>query len=781
MLTVWSGVGEPYGEQVPCDWDALEDTLRALPKGWLFGCASFKGSYRDLAHAERATAIVLDHDGGTIAMLEAASALEGLDALLYQTKRSTEESPRWRAIIRLAQPIDIMTYRHVTGEFAKALQCKPESLNIAQCWFPPNGAATHRTFGAALAPEPFVAPSQVQVAPVADKLSDDELAARVGSDVRLNAWISGDWAHELVYPDLPTKDDGSPDRSAIDMRIVHRLIDMGAGDQQIAKILADRGKLSHRADTTYAQYSTRKARGKQAQDEAEFRAIVGTAVASSSPIIRLGIDLSRVADEAIEALAADKNMYVRDARLTAIIGTGAAPITKQLTHATLRERLSKLAAFTRINKDGEEKATTPPADIVAQVHDRGEWPGLKFLRGITETPIVRPDGSMATQYGYDEQTRYYFADSGVMPALKEHPSRIDAVEALEWLRTPFAEFPFEQEGMAYVPIAAIIALVCRPAVGANVPLFAIDAAAQGSGKSLISNVISVVATGRPSDTITFPREPVELEKLLSSYARSSAHLVMFDNVATAIKGDSLDRVLTCGGRVALRVLGESTIQFCDWSSVIVMNGNQLAITGDTQRRAIRARIVAKADRPGERKGFALNLERWPYEHRASLLGAAITVLRAYLLAGRPKVLEDTRGSFEEFVNTVASAIVWAGGANVLDYWREEQRQDDSRDAHETMLEWCALRWPEGCTAQQLIDDLGADGWLYSNEANALLKELPGFEQRLRDAVQWCSDQHPKASKRQAMAYCLRGWRDVYCSGLRFIGITGRHTTWQVSE
>src|SRR5262249_49129423 len=63
----------------------------------------------------------------------------------------------------------------------------------------------------------------------------------------------------------------------------------------------------------------------------------------------------------------------------------------------------------------------------------------------------------------------------------------------------------------------------------------------------------------------------------------------------------------------------------------------------------------------ERSGFRHpNLLAWVGENRGHLLGAALTILRAYCAAGRPDQGLPAWGSFEGWSGLGRSAVVWVG-------------------------------------------------------------------------------------------------------------------------
>jgi putative DNA primase/helicase len=157
----------------------------------------------------------------------------------------------------------------------------------------------------------------------------------------------------------------------------------------------------------------------------------------------------------------------------------------------------------------------------------------------------------------------------------------------------------------------------------------------------------------------------ELEKILSSYALESSAVVGFDNLSGVFGGAPLDKVLTAVDDVDLRILGRTERRRTRWSAVVLASGNNVEILGDTVRRVLVCRMVSAVEKPEERAGFKHpELLRWVGKNRARLVIAGLTLLRAYRISGATCDV-GTIGSFEDWSRLIPSAIVWAGGANVM--------------------------------------------------------------------------------------------------------------------
>ena len=87
----------------------------------------------------------------------------------------------------------------------------------------------------------------------------------------------------------------------------------------------------------------------------------------------------------------------------------------------------------------------------------------------------------------------------------------------------------------------------------------------------------------------------------------------------------------------------------------------MAIRADTARRVCHIRLESPHERPEERTDVKRpHLLRWVTERREELLAGALTILKAYHLAGRPDFGLKPWGSFESWSALVRNALVWCG-------------------------------------------------------------------------------------------------------------------------
>jgi Bifunctional DNA primase/polymerase, N-terminal len=401
------------------------------------------------------------------------------------------------------------------------------------------------------------------------------------------------------------------------------------------------------------------------------------------PAILIDTDLARVVDQGANALGRAVNLYQRGGELIRVVRVAdteadavnveGAPSIRSVPPSTLKAVLTSVAQWERkkeVKAKGAEPSwktvsTTPGDDVVAAVSQRGEWSRVRPLTGIVEAPTMRPDGSILQTPGYDAATAYIFEPGGTAyPAVPDRPTQEDARRALSDLADVFADFPFANDAARATPIAAALTVVGRPAVEGNVPAFGIDAPTRGTGKTLLADAIGTIATGRRLSKITFPASAEELEKILAGYARRGASLFSWDNVTVPFGGGPLDKVLTCGDTVDLRILGRTEVPTFRWRAVQLFTGNGIELCGDTSRRVLMCRLESPLEDPENRADFKHpDLLRYIGDNRARLVVSALTVLRAYVVAGRPAVGVRPWGSFEQWSALVASAVAWSGGTD----------------------------------------------------------------------------------------------------------------------
>jgi len=429
-----------------------------------------------------------------------------------------------------------------------------------------------------------------------------------------------------------------------------------------------------------------------------------TVTSTGRPIIHVTTELYVNVGEAIAALKVDDDLFQREKKLvsvprvtreqvdaaTVVTETGevlqavveGTPQISELEIPSIRERLSRVAVFQKWNEKQHRYIPILPTDeIVSAVRKRKDWPGIRTIVGVIETPTFRPDGAIVQTPGYDPVTRYLYLPSETFPTVTDEMSTQDHARwAFKFLCEIFEDFPYVNDAHRAVPIAAILTLIARPAILGSVPAFLFDASTRGSGKTLQTDAIATVTTGRGAPRMNYTADEVEMEKILGGYALNGASFICLDNVPTMrmFGGGPLDRVLTARDMVDLRVLGSTKVLTLPWRTVLMATGNNMNLFGDTARRVMKARLEPKDDSPERRTNFRhADLLGWVRSQRPRLVGAALLILRAYWRAGCPNMKCPRWGSFEEWSKIIPHAIVFAGGEDPMKARPEKDEEVDA--------------------------------------------------------------------------------------------------------
>lgn len=435
---------------------------------------------------------------------------------------------------------------------------------------------------------------------------------------------------------------------------------------------------------------------------------------SGRPVIFLqGGNLPKEVDEAEEALlAAGLGVYQRGESLVRVVRLPQSegddgvrrPSGALLIHPVsapwLREKFAISAVWMKHGKD-EPYPVNPPTEHARALLARvGEW-RAPVLRGVVSCPTMRADGTILQEPGYDPASGLLFDPGGVVfPQVPDNPSFTDAQEAMRVLKKPFREYQLPTPADWSVLLAAVVTSVIRRILP-SAPLFAIDAPTAGSGKTLMCEAVGVIASGYKPTIISQGKTPEEDEKRLASILMAGDAVLVIDNCERQLGGDTLCSMLT-SEVIASRILGKSEMKQVLTNVLVMATGNNLEVVGDLGRRTLVCRIDTGAERPDQIE-HSFELIDEVLADRPRLVVAVLTVLRAYVVAGKPNRMIPL-GSFEGW-NLVREALVWLGEEDPA-VTRENVIADDPRknELAELLELWADALGGRSVTLAELADD-----------------------------------------------------------------------------
>ncbi|MCC7066292.1 MAG: bifunctional DNA primase/polymerase [Planctomycetes bacterium] len=335
------------------------------------------------------------------------------------------------------------------------------------------------------------------------------------------------------------------------------------------------------------------------------------------------------------------------------------PVIQEVTSAALIDRLTSLICWQKKNREGEIYSVDCPERIALTLLSRsGSW-NLFPLVGVLDSPTLRSNGGILAREGYDRTSGLYVALGGQhWPPIPDRPTQDEARAALDKLRWVVKDFPFLESADGCVAMAAILTALIRPSLRTS-PMFAFRAAKMGSGKSLLADIVSLIAAGRQAAVMSQGADENEDKKRMLPILAEGDPVAVIDNIERPFGSAALCSILT-QTTWRDRVLGKSqTLSLPTANTTWIATGNNIVFEGDITTRTLVCDLDPRCERPEERK-FEVNLHRYIPEHRLDLVVAGLTVLRAYHCAGRPDMGLPVFGRFEEWSDWVRSALVWLG-------------------------------------------------------------------------------------------------------------------------
>jgi hypothetical protein len=394
------------------------------------------------------------------------------------------------------------------------------------------------------------------------------------------------------------------------------------------------------------------------------------------------------------------------------VGTGGK--TYLLDEHGLRYTIGGLTQFYREvlgpNRVPHKILQDPPAAICKQISAIRSLRRLKPLVGIITAPTLRPDGSLLTTPGYDPVTKLYFETTESPLPVPQEPSTDDAKAALDFLWTPFCDFPFVSPLAKAVHLAAILTAAVRMTLDAA-PAFAYDAPVQGSGKTLLARCVGVIAQG--SEPSVWPhtdhKTDEETRKRIFTALRSGARSLIWDNVVGAFDSPALASCLT-SPIFSDRILGQSVAATVPNRMLLLISGNNLLFRGEMPRRVLTSRIDPLVERPFARQ-FALDPYSYCRDNRQQMIAAALTLIRARLLHGKDLPREGRLASFEQWDDWVRLAVLYANTlrpefADVMDSITAQQAVDPEQEAlGDLLMSWRAVHEEKPITVAEFLANL----------------------------------------------------------------------------
>ena len=421
----------------------------------------------------------------------------------------------------------------------------------------------------------------------------------------------------------------------------------------------------------------------------------------------------------------------------------------------LVEVLTRAAIHTKFDaRSGADKIINAPRPVADGILSRGHWPEVPQLTGIVEAATLDLNGNEISQPGYHPATGLWLATSAALPPMKGLRGKETGKRGVDVLNAHLAGFPFVGEADKSAALAAVMtAILRRPMPSA--PMFAIPAPTAGTGKTLLAEVVNIIATGRRPPVLSMGVDEQEFAKRVYGMLLANDLTLLIDNITRPIGNEDVLNQLLSQPVLRFRPLGGSGMVSVPTNCLVMATGNNLSIIGDAKRRTCLIRLDARMERPEQRE-FDKDILAETLSRRDELIRAALEISKSYSAAGCPKVDAKPYGSFADWDRMVRRPLIWHGLLDPLIASEGLREQDPDMECMRLLFAaWIDLYGDQPKAAGDVV----RDGLEYAFSGGEALRP------DLRDALQMACSEKPNARR---LGYWLRNHRDRILDGMQLV-------------
>jgi hypothetical protein len=316
----------------------------------------------------------------------------------------------------------------------------------------------------------------------------------------------------------------------------------------------------------------------------------------------------------------------------------------------------------------------------------GQWPDPRPLSGIVPYPFIAPSGKVQTTAGSDEETGMYAQPNFVPLPVPDAPTAAQQRQAMLKLMYVVKDVPFQDAQETRIDetpdetyarlehsdhfaafLAAWFTPPTRPAYEGPSPGFAFDGSQRGVGTTTLKGIIEQTWLGYEMESGVQSRGlggqgEDEDRKKFTMLVMKGTPMFAVNNIAKPFGNATWAAALTAN-TWSERLLGTMDQAVYPLKTTFYLNGVQLTWTADMPRRILDVMIETHLQRPERRDFSEPDLIGYVKAHRAALVQACLTILRARTV--KAEKVDDLpnpgpTGSFDAWSRVVRGAILDAG-------------------------------------------------------------------------------------------------------------------------
>jgi hypothetical protein len=496
---------------------------------------------------------------------------------------------------------------------------------------------------------------------------------------------------------------------------------------------------------------------------------IDASAARMKPTIRVVAgEMNRVVDAAERELAQTRRHYQRGGLIVTVVTDPGTRETRveNISQPALVRALAGAAMWERFDGRSSDWARVdPPARHAAVLFDSTSYPHLPGLNGLTRQPYLRPDGSLMTTAGYDPATGMFGVFDAREFSVPDTPTRAQAEAALALLKSLLVEFSFASQSDLAATLAAMLTATIRPSL-AHAPMFHSRAHMVGSGKSYLCELITAFATPQRGAPTTFPADDEECRKLLLAELLRAPAVIEFDNLTgDLVAHKTLCTVLT-SEFMSGRILGVSKTATVSTRALFLSSGNNVGPVKDMTRRCISIRLDPGCEIPAARSFTRPDLVREVLRERGRYVSASLTLVRAWIIAGRSKTICKSLAGYGDWSDLCRQPLLWLNCADPTVSVFEAMSEDPDRETLGRLL--TAWKLVFGKTPAMVRDAV--------KQASLFPDEYVDLREVLRDIA----DERGEINRRK-LGWWIKRHTGRIVDGRRFVRASGNRSAeaWQV--
>lgn len=382
--------------------------------------------------------------------------------------------------------------------------------------------------------------------------------------------------------------------------------------------------------------------------------------AGQRPVIVInGRQLIEVIDDAWQAVLTENDppyLFTTAGRLSRLVCMGGVPSIEYLEDAAAYGLLMRKATWMQ-QRGGQLRDAHPPKDA-AKDFLANPHPDLPVLEAVASTPVFDQDWRLITRPGYHREARLWLhlnEDAATYDVpLRPSAEELAAARAL-LVDDLLVDFPFAADSDRAHAVAALLLTFVRRMIDGPTPIHLFEAPIPSSGKTLLADLISIVALGEYAGNTTMSDDENETRKKITALLGVGTPIITFDNVRDGLRSAQIAAAITAY-MWKDRLLGQTKIVTFPNRALWIMTANNPILSLEIARRCVRIRINPPEEQPWKRTGFKHDpIRGWAMLNRPALVRAILIIIRSWIAAGAPRSTQ-TLGSFESWAGMVGGMV-----------------------------------------------------------------------------------------------------------------------------